>query len=388
MQISRYEVKRLLGAGAHGKVYLAHDPKLDRDVAVKLLAASADEEIRARFRLEARAIAALRHPNIIELYDYSGESGEELFLALEYIPGRSLFEIVEQHGLMSEITALCVGHDLALALEHAHTNNVVHRDVKPENILLYGGRIVLTDFGTVKAIAASKDKSKDPRTLTRVMGTPGFMAPEQFAGQVEPRTDLFGLGATLYNLTTGRIPYEGGSVDRIYQNLRAGKYEDPRRQNELLSAEFCQILARCLAPKAKDRFASASDLRDAIRVLVRSYGIAEIRDELAEYDKAPAVAAVAQRERSIEAMLKELKVALKDKDPTGAKAIMRRLQTLAPLDERAHQISGISLIEGVMRPLARDRGAARVALGAAFAVGVAFGALATWIVFVWDIFAH
>src|SRR4051812_43471524 len=194
-----------------GKVYLATDPKLGRQVAIKVLAqVGPDDNIRQRFRLEARAIAALKHPNIVELYDYSGEAAEDLFLVMEYVPGASLDQLQRQHGNMSEPTVLCIAHELCLALTHAHANQVVHRDLKPENILLSQGRVVLTDFGVVKALARSSALGiSRVRTRTQVLGTPGFMAPEQFSGRlIDHRTDIFSLGAVMYCLATGKLPYE------------------------------------------------------------------------------------------------------------------------------------------------------------------------------------
>ena len=159
LQIDRYEIQRLIGKGAMGKIYLARDPKLGRDVAIKVLnSVSAKAETRERFRMEARAIAALRHPNIVELYDFSGTHAEDLFLVMEYVPGRTLHDHINERGAMSEVTTLCIGHELVLALEHAHEQNVVHRDLKPENVLLFNGRVVLTDFGIVKEIAAESDR--------------------------------------------------------------------------------------------------------------------------------------------------------------------------------------------------------------------------------------
>ncbi|MEZ4273549.1 MAG: serine/threonine-protein kinase [Myxococcota bacterium] len=138
LSIGRYEVKRLLAQGAMGKIYLAWDPRLNRDVAIKVLSRGTDGAARRnRFRLEARTIAELKHPNIVELYDYSGEDAEDLFLVMEYVPGRTLHDFLMDHGAMTETTTLCVGHELTRALEHAHSHKVVHRDLKPENILLH-----------------------------------------------------------------------------------------------------------------------------------------------------------------------------------------------------------------------------------------------------------
>ena len=328
--IDRYQIIRLLGEGAMGKVYLATDPKLQRTVALKVLASEIENaEMRERFRLEVRAVAALRHPNIVELYDYSGEQATQMYFVMEYVPGPSLFELSRTYGVMPEVTALCIGHELALALDHAHGQQIVHRDLKPENILLHKGRLVLTDFGIVKAVGEANAlgvRFTSPRT--RVLGTPGFMAPEQFAGQnIDHRTDLFALGAVLYNLTTGHVPYEGGTVEHIYRNLKAGKCDDPRSQNKALTPGFCNIIAACIAPKPNDRFASAAQLKDAIRSLLNDHGATDIRDELRAYEASPRdhrQQPVAHDPR-LESLLGELKGHLAGKDSTAARQVMQRL---------------------------------------------------------------
>ncbi len=326
-----------------GKVYLAYDPKLARQVAVKVLAAKvADPEVRRRFRLEARTIAALKHPNIVELYDYSAEGADDLFLVMEYLPGHSLEELLRQHGSASEPTALCLGHELALALVHAHKHGVVHRDIKPENVILHQGRVVLTDFGTVKAVAKSAMLGiSTVRTETQVIGTPGFMAPEQFAGrEIDKRTDIFALGALLYRATTGKLPFEGPTVDEVYKNLKHGRLMPPRELNQLLSPGFGELVERCLAPRPKDRFASAEELRTQLLDVLSSHGVKEIRQELGLYEENPAGYAVEQRQRSVEVLMRDLKVALKDRDHDMADSIMAWLQRLAPLDKRLRRVTG------------------------------------------------
>jgi eukaryotic-like serine/threonine-protein kinase len=379
LHIDRYEVQRLIGQGAMGKVYLAFDPKLARQVAVKVLATgAADEAVRQRFRLEARAIAALKHPNIVELYDYSGENAADLFLVMEYIDGPSLESLVRQHGTASEPTALCVGHELCLALAHAHRHQIVHRDLKPENVLLHQGRVVLTDFGIVKALARSASLGVSTvRTRTQIVGTPGFMAPEQFAGkQIDQRTDIFALGALLYCVTTGKLPFEGATVDDVYQNLKTGKMRAARELNPMLSPGFADLLERCLAGKPKDRFQSAEDVRIQVLAVLSSHGVTEIRQELGLYEHNPAGYALEQRQRSVDVLLRDLKVALKDRDHDMADSIMSWLRTLAPLDKRLRRVTGVygsPLEHSFLRWNSRMR--LTVSIAAAAMAGVAFGAL-------------
>ncbi len=371
LRIDRYEVQKLIGQGAMGKVFLATDPKIGRQVAIKVLATDgADAQMQQRFRLEARAIAALKHPNIVELYDYSGEEAPDLFLVMEYIDGHSLDAFVRHNGVMSEPTALCIVHELCLALAHAHRLQIVHRDLKPENVLLAQGRVVLTDFGIVKALTTSASLGVSRvRTRTQVLGTPGFMAPEQFAGkQIDARTDIFAVGALLYCLATERVPFEGESVDGVYNALKRGKYEDPRKYNELLSPGLCAVIERCLAPRPKDRYANADELRTQVLSLLGSHGVTEVRQELVLYEQNPSGYAIEQRERSVEVLLRDLKVALKDRDEDMAKSIIGWVKSLAPLDRRLLAITGVGP-DGRPRPLveARSRpwlfGVVGVALG-------------------------
>ena len=276
MFIDRYRIERLLGEGGMGRVYLAKDPKLGRDVAVKVIASNVDERTRERFELEARAIAVLKHPNIVELYDYSGHP--ELFLVLEYVPGRNLYEYLLERGPLPEVVALCIGHELSLALCHARRFKVVHRDIKPENVLLSRGRVVLADFGVIKVLEASDLLGVDDvASQTQTLGTPGFMAPEQLEGRnIDHRTDIFAVGAVLYNLATGQLPIERGA------------YADPRGYRAGLSDAFVKVLETCCALKAKSRYDEPSELRDVLLAALAEHGITEVRKVLEEWETSEA----------------------------------------------------------------------------------------------------
>ena len=283
LTIDRYRIERLLGQGGVGRVYLATDPKLNREVAIKVLAAKVDERTRERFQLEARAIAALKHPNIVELYDYSGAGATDLFLVLEYVPGKNLYEHLLERGPMREKVALCIGHELALALNHAYRFKVVHRDIKPENVLLHRGRMVLADFGVIKVLEASDLLGVDDvESHTQSIGTPGFMAPEQLEGHnLDHRVDIFAAGAVLYNLATGHLPYEGSTTTGKYGR---GEFVDPRAYVPELSDHFAHLLKKCVAAKPKDRFDDPNALRAAILEGLAQQGVTEVRQELEVYE--------------------------------------------------------------------------------------------------------
>ncbi len=291
--IDRYNIDRLLGQGAMGRVYLANDPKLNREVALKVLAAKVDERTRERFELEARAIAVLKHPNIVELYDYSGREGNDLYLVLEYVPGKNLYETLLQRGPMRERTVLCVAHELSLALQHAHRFKVVHRDIKPENILLHRGRIVLADFGVIKVLEASELLGVDEiASHTQAIGTPGFMAPEQLEGRnIDHRCDIFAVGAVLYNLTTGHLPYESAVAED--GRFGRGDFVDPRTYVPQLTEDFVELVRRCVAIKPKERFDDPEELRDAILRGLAQHRVVEVRQVLEDYEVAVDTAEVA-----------------------------------------------------------------------------------------------
>jgi eukaryotic-like serine/threonine-protein kinase len=205
----RYEVEELVGTGGMSSVYRAHDRQLERNVALKILhdQYSDDEEFVERFKREARAVAQLSHPNIVQVID-RGEDGGRPFIVFEYIDGENLKELLVRSGRLPVRTALDLGLQIARALAFAHEKGLVHRDVKPQNVLLNGdGRAKVTDFG----IARSLDVEKSGMTQTgTVLGTSNYIAPEQASGQqVDEHSDVYSLGVVLYELMAGDVPFPG-----------------------------------------------------------------------------------------------------------------------------------------------------------------------------------
>ena len=205
----RYELEELVGSGGMSSVYRARDRLLERHVALKVLHHhfTFDEEYVERFRREARAVAQLAHPNIVTVID-RGEADGRQFIVFEYIDGRSLKELLERDGPLPARRALALAIGVARGLAYAHEHGIVHRDVKPQNVLLNGdGRAKVTDFG----IARSLDVDGVTRSGT-VLGTSNYIAPEQASGrQVEPGTDVYSLGVVLFELLTGQVPFPGES---------------------------------------------------------------------------------------------------------------------------------------------------------------------------------
>ena len=256
-KIGRYEVLRPLGEGAFGRVYLAHDPELDREVAIKVLTGARGERL-DRFLAERRVVAALKHPNIVEVYDAGTHDGEP-FLVMEYVQGTTLAD-----AELSMREAARTLQQVALACHYAHQAGVIHHDLKPANVLL-GDRPVVADFGVAKVL-------EDPsRTRTgQIVGTPTYMAPEQIQGvRDDARTDVYALGAILYRLVTGVDPYEGTSQIAVLAQIAQGPPPEPSSLAPEVPKGLEAIVLRAMAQDLDDRYASALDFGAALSQWLR-----------------------------------------------------------------------------------------------------------------------
>jgi hypothetical protein len=256
-RIGKYEVERPLGRGGSGSVYLANDPILGRRVALKVLPhhLAADAESQHRFMREARLVARLSHPNILSIFDV-GEADGSFYIAMEYVDGASASSLLKANPSGIEVTeAVRIAVEVGRALEYAHSQGVVHRDVKPGNVLVESsGQVRLTDFGIATGDTAAPEETA---TVGTVQGTPGYIAPEIILGSAsDHRVDIFSLGALLYALLTGHRPFEAPTaMGEIMRTLQ----EPPRRASELrpqVSADLDAILSKALAAKASERFAT------------------------------------------------------------------------------------------------------------------------------------
>ena len=261
----RYEILRQVARGGMAEVYLARDQLLDRRVALKVLfpELSIDRSFVERFRREAQSAANLSHPNIVSVYDW-GEEDDTYFIVMEYIDGRPLSSLLRAQGALLADRAASIGADVAAALAFAHRNGVVHRDVKPGNVLLDANdHVKVTDFGIARAA-----NTKENLTQTgAVMGTATYFSPEQAQGYgVDPRSDVYSLGVVLYEMVTGKPPFAGDNpVTIAYKHVREEPVP-PREMNPAIPAAFEAIVLQAMAKDPDDRYASAEELRaDLVR---------------------------------------------------------------------------------------------------------------------------
>ena len=253
----RYVIKKVIGSGGMAVVYRATDNRLKRSVAVKILRdeLEADEEFRRRFQTEAQAVAMLSHPNIVSVYDVSHSEDVE-YIVMELIEGVTLMQYMQKRGALGWKEALHFSVQIARALEHAHSKGIVHRDIKPQNVMiLRDGTIKVADFG-IAALETRQEQRSD-----QTVGSVHYIAPEQARGeQPDTRSDIYSLGVVMYEMLTGRMPYDGETAEQIALKHIAGVAEDPQKLNPEIPDELARITLKAMNADIKTRYQTATEL--------------------------------------------------------------------------------------------------------------------------------
>jgi serine/threonine protein kinase len=267
--LGRYDILKQLGEGGMAIVYRAHDTRLERDVAIKVIRRGAFppdqiDQILKRFEREAKALAKLSHPNIVRILDYGDQDGSP-FLVMEYLPGGTLKHQLDKPMPWKE--ALQILLPIAEALEYAHHHNIFHRDIKPSNILLTeSGQPMLTDFGISKILEVQESTGLTSSGMA--LGTPEYMAPEQWTGQTSARSDIYSLGVVFYEMVTGRRPYEADTPAAILIKQASDPLPHPKTYIPNLPEAVERTILRALAKKPGDRYQDISGFIDAMERLL------------------------------------------------------------------------------------------------------------------------
>jgi predicted Ser/Thr protein kinase len=267
--IGKYRITEKLGAGGMGTVYRAIQISLDRPVAFKVLLPqmAQDEEFINRFTREAKILAHLDHENIVRIYDFETE-GDMYYIAMEFIDGPNLGNLLKQHGPLKPQLWLKVARSVASALSAAHTRGIIHRDIKPDNIMFTNdGRVKVADFGIARVEESAQWGEMAKRTQTYVrLGSPAYMSPEQIKGEkITSGSDIFSWGITLYEAATGQSPYRAKTFRELEDEILKGSVIPPTQLNPALPKNIEQIILKAMATRPNERFGSAQELEKELR---------------------------------------------------------------------------------------------------------------------------
>ena len=260
-RIEGYKIIRKLGSGAMATVFLAKQESLDRPVAIKVLPKkfSENNDFIQRFYKEGQAAAKLNDANIVQAYDV-GKSGDYHYFVMEYVDGETVYDQIVERGKLSEQESLPIIRQVAKALQHAHQRGFIHRDIKPKNIMISKtGDVKLADLGLARAV---NDSVAAEAEAGRAYGTPYYISPEQIRGEREitPAADIYGLGATLYHMVTGNVPFSGKNPSDVMHRHLKQELTPPDHLNDTLSAGFSQVIEMMMAKDISQRYQNASDL--------------------------------------------------------------------------------------------------------------------------------
>lgn len=345
-ELPKYELLERIGLGGMATVYRARDRRLGREVAVKLIHAHLREnaEVAARFVSEAKAVARLRHPNVVEVFDVSDEKEEERYLVVELVRGTTLRALLSRHKRLPPELTGAIGLEVAGALSHAHHQGIVHRDVKPENVLIDlsasgsspspiergvdRAKIKLTDFGIAKLLDAQGVTSTG-----QVLGSPAHMAPEQIeGGDVGPRADVFALGVMLYESMVGRLPFDGKNPAQVLRRVLDGSYPPADREQPTVGARWAAVLAKALARDAADRYDSIESFATAIKAELELAGVPDPRAEIDRFLADQDAYATSTEGSTVEALVRSGESARTHGDYALASAQFNRALSYRPGD--------------------------------------------------------
>ncbi len=277
--IGKYKIQGQIAQGGMGAIYKSMHPELKRPVIIKKLTIRGNAVAKERFLKEAKILLEMQSPYIVHLFDYFTEGGYR-YIVEEFVEGLSLDKLIKKQGSLSPQVAMLIMQDSLYGLRFAHKKNVVHRDIKPGNLLISRrGEIKLTDFGI------ASDDSDDKNTKDGViLGTPSYMPPEQFkdSSGVDQRADIYALGVMLYEMVTGSKPYSADTQEEMYEKARKGKYINPRKIDKTIPPVICKLIKKMMAPKAKRRFKSVEPIIKIVKKYLKYYDTHAIRVEVAK----------------------------------------------------------------------------------------------------------
>lgn len=326
-RIDRYQILEEVGSGGMAVVYRGVDTALHREVAVKVMHPhlASREESRRRFSREARAVARLRHPSIVEIYDFSDDDTRQSFIVTEFVPGRTLRAFADEVGFGLPELAVMAAHQLAEALEHAHENGIVHRDLKPENVMVRSdGQLKLMDFGIARILEGER------MTMTgALVGSPLHMAPEIIEGKdAGESADIFALGTILYWMITGEMAFAGNNTTQTLRRILEGQFRDPRLLAPSCSDELADLVASCLSREPSDRPETMAGFRLALEGVLSSAGIDRPGESLQAFFLDPEPARESLRGRMVARLVAEGEAALAQKRPARAVSAFDRVLAL------------------------------------------------------------